>query len=288
VEQTGRESEAVPEAPPGHDLEARLPGRDLELRPRAELDRPARLEPTRYAPRFQFFYGVLLALGIVAIAAVVLIATRPAAVPGPPWSSWRPSNTSPGGAQQIADHVGPTYRLPDGAQLVSVRGGALRGPLQFKDTDALIVVKATSAATGDALVPGHSLLYTMCGEGVNCSISFGKPSVARRLLLSREAFEIALYSFRYIGKADNVVVILPPTPKETSSQAAAILLQRSDFSTLLDRPLDATLSSTAPGLNNLASFPDMKLVNAITTQRLYHFGWQVSQDLQPLLELAKV
>ena len=104
------------------------------------------------------------------------------------------------------------------------------------------------------------------------------------MLLKREALELALYSFRYIDNADNVVVILPPKPKEKVTQAPVLLLQRKNLSSMLDRPLDTTLARTPPTLANLASSPDLPTV-AATTQNVYHYGLQQAQDASVLLEL---
>ena len=54
-------------------------------------------------------------------------------------------------------------------------------------------------------------MYTLNGLGPNGSIPGGKPSTSARLLLRREALELALYSFRYLDDVDMVVVLLPPS-----------------------------------------------------------------------------
>lgn len=282
MEDKGHDEALGPLAPPAREGVA--PGRDIELRPRAELDRPAQLEPTRYAPRFQFLYGVLLALAITAIGAIVALETRPGAVPGPAWSSWRPTDSSPTGAQQIGDFVGARYRLPNGHQLVTVSGGPPK--VQKLDIGA-VVVKASAPTASDSQLSGSTLLFTLCGDEVNCAISYGKPSIARGLLLQREALELALYSFRYIGSTDNVVVILPPRPGQKISTATAVLLQRGDVASMLGRPLASTLSPRTPTLRNLGSFPDLETVHVITGPRLYHYGFQEDQTLQVQLELSK-
>jgi hypothetical protein len=276
-------------------LDAEPTGHELEIRGRGELDRPVRLEPSRYAPRFQFFFGVLLALGIVAIGLFVAVATRPAGPPPTSWSQWHPADNGPGGAQQIADHVGSNYRLPDGHQLVTVRAS---DPLKIQNIDASIVIKASNPTAADAQVQGSSLMYTMCGDQINCAIH-GKASFPRGLLLRREAVELALYTFRYLNNADNVVVILPPKPAATTSKATkpsaipaptsatVVFLQRGDVSQLLSRPLNLTLATQTPTLTNLAHFPDLENVVALTDKRLYTYGLAQAQDLSVLLELTK-
>lgn len=275
---------AVPNA--DSDVIATVPGAgDLLPAPRAgtELDRPAApSEPSPYAPRFHFLYGVLLALVIAAAGVAVVVAVRPAAPSRPPWSSWRPSTHGPAGAQQIADHVSPEYRLPDGKQLVTVRGG----PLQFQSLDASIVVKSAGASSADSLVSGSSVLYVLSGDGTNAAISYGKPSLARGLLLRREALELALYSFRYINDIENVVAILPPQPHAKQTEAIVVLLQRQDLVPALAQPLTDTLAAAPPALTALGSGPDLAMVNAVTRARLFHYGLQQTQDLKVQLELT--
>ena len=74
--------------------------------------------------RFVFVY-VLLAIALISgLTSLVVFATR-SIDPGPSWSSWKPSGGGLGAAKQIAEHIAPKYRLPDGNQLVDV---IARGP----------------------------------------------------------------------------------------------------------------------------------------------------------------
>jgi hypothetical protein len=60
----------------------------------------------------------------------------------------------------------------------------------------------------------------MCGDGSDCSIKQGKPSLERGLLLYREALELALYTFHYVGGVEQVIVTIPPPPGSLATAGA--------------------------------------------------------------------
>jgi hypothetical protein len=212
----------------------------------AAADAPAEAPP--YQSRFQLIFGVLLGVGMAAVAATVLFLavgkTTSTDEGTATWSSWRP-NASDGleAVSQIATHVGQRYTMPSGNQLVAVNGGAL-------ELGGFPVTVALQAQGKVAILNGKGVLYTLCGLGKYCSIKEGKPSVARHLVLRREALELALYTFRYIKNVDEVVVILPPAPGDKPSQA--MFFRRSDVGASLDRPLRATLPGSPPNINRLS------------------------------------
>ena len=69
--------------------------------------------------------GALLGAAISAAVVLALSGDRPNEID---WSAWRPSSGGANGAQQIADHVAPLYRLSSGDQLVGVVRGDLEQP----------------------------------------------------------------------------------------------------------------------------------------------------------------
>ncbi len=74
-----------------------------------------------------------------------------------------------------------------------------------------VAVRPSPTSSQVSLLSGNTIAYNLCGiGGKNCAIGVGKPSTNRLLLLRREALELALYTFRYIGGTQNVVAILPP------------------------------------------------------------------------------
>ncbi|MDQ6915614.1 MAG: hypothetical protein M3155_07370, partial [Actinomycetota bacterium] len=202
---------------------------------------------------------------------------------GPPWSNWKPSDGDTNkGADQIARHVAPNYRLPSGDQMVLVTGG----PLKIADLNLPVrIVLNNGAGTSDAikLVNGKTAMYVLCGLGPRCSIAKGKPSTVRLLLLRREALELALYSFRYLN-VSNVVALLPPAPGKKPTNA--MFFRKSDLEPALSRPLDTTLPSPPPTLNALPTSPEATLIARLTSRNLFGYSFQQGQDLGALLVLA--
>jgi hypothetical protein len=187
-------------------------------------------------------------------------------VTGPPkpdtgWSSWQPSPKADR-AQQIANHVAASYRLDGGGQLVSVKPG----PLALGDGTPLYLVVGAPSSTGEptfTYVSGNSVVYEMCGLGAACAIK-GKASTTRFMLVRREALELALYTFKYDGDVDSVVV-LPPTKTDDT---VALLFRREHMRTALSRPLAATLKGPAPTVKQLDK-KAIQLVSALTSRNLF-------------------
>jgi hypothetical protein len=119
------------------------------------------------------------------------------------------------------------------------------------------------------------VLYRLCGLGPKCAIA-GKPSTERHLLLRREALELALYTFHYVGDVDQVVVFMPPayssaaSTKQTISEA--LLFRPGDVEAELHRPLRSTLDRRTPSVAGVAESPDSGLVDRLTTSTLYTFS----------------
>jgi hypothetical protein len=273
------------------DAAENLPERLLTSSP------PVRGTPSREAPRavrFQFLLGALGAIAVVTIAIAVSLALAPASKPAPPWSSWKPSGeVDP--ATQIAAHVEAKYALAPGRRLVGVAGGpqAIGGQP--------VVVALRSSGSSPVPLAENGVFYQLCGDGPNCSIS-GKASRERGMLVTREALELALYTFHYISGASQVVVTFPPLPPgatagagngSKSSEASAtgglsrtststtakigtkgppshvLLFRPNDLSPQLSRPLQDTLSETAPTTKTVASAPEARLVGELTVNLLY-------------------
>jgi hypothetical protein len=122
-----------------------------------------------------------------------------------------------------------------------------------------------------ARLEGNSVLYQMCGGGTSCSIKEGKPSTERALLLSREALELALYTFRYVGGVDQVIVTIPPAPKAKTPTKHALMFRSEDVSEELGRPLSDTLSVETPRVSQMNRSIDAPLVKQLTNTRLYDY-----------------
>lgn len=241
-----------------------------------------RAEPP-HAPRFQFLLGGLIAVAIVAIGVVVSLALDPPVKGdrGPSWSPWKPSKDGGAGAAQIAAHVGPAYKLPNGKQLVAVTGG----PLEVAGLPLTIAMRESAAEGGNInLLQEDGVLFRLCGLGDKCAIESGKPSGERHLLLRRQALELALYSFRYLDGLDEVAVLMPPAPGKDPSQA--LFFRRGDVERHLERPLHATLPPPAPTVTTVTRSPNVGLVNQITTKKLFKFSLtQANQDNRAFLVL---
>jgi hypothetical protein len=264
-------------------------------------DRPA---ASRYSPRFQFLLGALLAVGAASIALLVAVLvggkddTTIVVKAGPPWSSWRPTATSgTEAANQIASHVGAQYKLPNGHQLVGVVGG----PLEVQQVPVTIAIQHPAAQGGqvDFLDDGAGVMYRMNGIGTTDSRIPGKPSTNRHLLLRREALELALYSFRYLG-VSQAVVLFPPSVRQTRSATTGKLVQekadptallfrrdQTDVQTALAHPLASTLSTKTPTVSGVTRSPDARAVEAITDDKTYTYKLQeANTDLRLFLVLA--
>ena len=115
---------------------------------------------------------------------------------------------------QIADHVGRSYRLPSGDQLVAIKVGGAQGGAS-PNVNGVAVVKKGAPQTLGLQVYGkdETAYYILCGSTKSCTINEGQPSVARGTVLRREALELALYTLEYAHPIDNVLVFFPPEPR---------------------------------------------------------------------------
>jgi hypothetical protein len=257
-----------------------------------------------HSARFQFLLGALLAVGIASIALLVAVLaggkddTTIVLKAGPPWSDWRPTATSgTAAANQIAAHVGKQYKLPNGQQLVGVVGS----PLELQQVPVTIAIQQPAAQGGavDFLEDGAGVMYRMNGIGTADSRIPGRPSTNRHMLLRREALELALYSFRYVGVSETVV-LFPPSIRRTRSATTgkvvedkaaptALLFRRgqTDVQSALAHPLASTLASETPTVSGVTRSPDAQAVEAITDDKAYTYKLQeANTDLRLFLVLA--
>lgn len=260
--------------------------------------------PSRYSARFQFLLGALLAVGVASIALLVAVLaggkddTTIVLKAGPAWSPWSPNAASgTEAANQIASHVGAQYKLPNGHQLVGVVGG----PLEVQQVPVTIAIQQPAAQGGkvDFLDDGAGVLYRMNGIGTADSRIPGRPSTNRHMLLRREALELALYSFRYLG-VSKAVVLFPPSVRATRSATTGKLVQskaaptallfrrdQSDMQSALVHPLASTLATETPSVSGVTRSPDARAVAALTNTKAYTYKLQeANADLRLFLVLA--
>lgn len=253
---------------------------------RPELAGPARSQPAKgYGKRFLLVYLVLgLVLG-VAIGGLVVVLTRPGQTPGASWSVWQPEGDNSRKAQQIATHVSGAYRLPSGQQLVGIQPA----PPRVQDVPLGAIAVRRLPGVGETETPVNVfdvegvVVYILCGLGENCAIEEGEPSAERLRLLRRESLELALYTFRYLDDVSSVVTFLPPRPGDEPS--FALLFERGDLDSQLERPLRATLPASPPvAPENLAPL-EVETIDRLTSANFFRFSFQQLQDGTAVLVL---
>jgi hypothetical protein len=247
------------------------------------------LQPSQYRNRFGFLMGalagVVLAVGIVVVVAVM--SKGPAADEGfaTNWSVWQPPKTDVStGSQEIADHVGAEYKQDNGSQLAMVKGEAMPG---------VQIAVRPNAGPIKTITPSHGVIYTLNGLGTDGALT-GKPSLARGRLLRREALELALYTFRYLPDVDSVITLLPTVPAgaqtkggpTTAPQSQAVFYRPGDLTQQLQTPLRFTM---APKSLGPASIPpaDGRKVDSLTLSNLFEWSLQRAQTGEPYLVLDR-
>jgi hypothetical protein len=245
---------------------------------------PAAAPATPHRFRFLLVYG-LLAVAIGAGIAGVIIYAGNVTHQGPAWSSWKPSGGGLGAAKQIAAHISPAYRLPDGNQLVDVipKGPAVSAggqtiPIPFIVTRGKKgkVDQITQVSNGDTFT------FSLCGLGASCAIATGKPSVQRGTLVRREILELALYTFKYVHGVKHVVAFLPPP--SGSQPTYVVYLQKDDLKDQLHTPLAKTLSSKVPLPSQITRIEQQR-IDGLTEARVYKFGLSQTQQGDAILVL---
>ncbi len=275
-----------------------------------------------HAGRFRTITALLVALGIGAIIVTVAVAVggRQTAPAGAKWSAWQPTEGGALGARDIADFIAPFYRIDNTHQLTVVTvvnlesaaaaAAAQQAAASGSTSNAVasglqVAVRPSPTSSQVSLLSGNTVAYNLCGQhSSNCAIGVGKASTNRLLLLRREALELALYTFKYIGGTQNVVAILPPghteqTPtlskKPPTAKAGkttpkpvdiAVLFVRQELSPLLKQPLSQILpEQTPPSVAQMAHAPEAGLVDQLTARGLFSEQLQQAQDGSSLIVL---
>jgi hypothetical protein len=239
--------------------------------------------------KFGLAYLALAAVLGAAVGTFVLLVERGAPPPPPAWSAWRPNSTSAvQRSNEIAVHVASRYHLPSGKRLVRVYVGNPSGnaPIRF-----LAVAKNSnpkSASDFNTFDGSSTLMYILCGDGKQCAIREGKPSVARAAVLRREALELALYTFRYVDGVDSVVTFFPPRLGQKPQNA--LFFRKDDLGDQLDQPLRETLPDRRPPIPGKANLSkvEQKTIDELTTERVFRYAVQSARDGARVLVLAPV
>jgi len=219
--------------------------------------------------RFAVAYLVLGAVVGTAIGGLIVLVQRPAPLPPPPWSSWRPAATATEErVLEIANHVAGRYKLASGDPLVAVRVGGSQGGTDFQ---GLVVLKpGEPQALDKEYAKDETVMFILCGRGKNCAIPQGEPSTARGTVLRREALELALYTLEYADPVDNVLVFFPP-PKGQTSLKSTLFFTRDDLSSHLKRPLRKTLPQAKAPLPGRIHPREKQTVDQLTGEKLYNY-----------------
>ena len=204
------------------------------------------------------------------------------------WSTWKPTQQGVQGRAEIARHVSKEYALVGGSQLVSV----LSGPPEVQQTPVRAIIARTGLA-GETFSDlqiydaSKSWTYILCGDGANCSIPQGKPSTARGRLLSREALELALYTFKYSHGVDSVVVFMPPPPGQQAK--TSLFFRKKELSDPLKHPLGTTLEQRPERLVvGGLSGADLEALRKFVDPRIYNYEFQQAPDGSALMVLSPV
>jgi hypothetical protein len=259
-------------------------------RPETRADRARRLA---YRSRFAAFYVLLAIVAGAGVGALLVLVGRGSPAPAPAWSAWEPAGSAERRSAQIGDHVGDQYRLPSGKALVAV---TYAGPPTVTGPDgstfqvrAIAVRPDTTAGRAEAddidtFSAQNTVMYTLCGLGTSCSIAEGKASTERGQLLRREALELSLYSFAYLGGIDSTLVLLPP--RADGQAATAVFVERGDVRGELGRPLDQTLTAPlTPGVGEIQA-DEQRVIDRATRSRLYEYSYLQAQDGSPVMVLT--
>jgi hypothetical protein len=270
--------------------------------------------PVPHAQKFRVALAVLcgIALGAIVIALAILghgsNRNNVASIGADHWSSWAPSTGGSDGVTEIADRIAPYYRISGSQQLdavtpIAVSQATAAGTTTGSGLTVAVNTNPTSKSQSLSLLNGKTVAYNICGLGPkNCELA-GKPSTDRMLLMRREALELALYTFKYIGTAENVLAVLPPSKPTTSSSSStssgsstsgarvtvAVLFIRKELQPWLDVPLSKTLQSYPPEVSELplwSKTTEAALVDQVTANGLFSSQVEAQQEGGSLLVLS--
>ena len=236
---------------------------------------------------FRLAYGVLALAFWLSVAGFTYLMTRPHhSKPGPRWSAWKPANDDLRGAREIAQRVASRYKLDNGRQLVAIQEHPPE--VQGLDLEAVGIRKTRRNGQVDpyiALYGGRrTLIYAFCGLGRNCAIQ-ETSSDGIDHLLRREALELALYSFKYLDRVEQVVTLLPATPGSSDTRSTAVFLRKEQFDDLLDRPLRQILPRATPPSPSQVDSGEANVVDALTARSTYPAEFEPLPDGDAILVL---
>jgi hypothetical protein len=239
-------------------------------------------------PRGKFRLAYVL-LAVAAVLAAVLFLTvrggssqKNAAGAGTideSWGNFQPAGLTQDRIQQIALHVGSTYRTKGHHQLVAVSASIPPAYQNNLPITQYVLSYQDKGQTSYQAVPisSNNVLYEMCGLGPQCAIAQGKASTDRFRLLRREALELALYTFHYTD-VGSVVTFLPPKKGQQPQYVFLFLRTRFEQQGLLAKPLNAILTESTPPPAKAIPAAEAATIDGITEPDLYRFRYTSDQQ----------
>jgi hypothetical protein len=252
------------------------------------IRRPAADQEPAYRFRFGLAYLLLAAVLGTGLGTGILLASREGKTTGPAWSSWEPSAKENGSRiQEIVRHIARRYRLDAERQLLAVIPGL--PSIQNGDTRIMIrgvAVRAPAVTRSQQdfsfVDTDNGLMYILCGGAASCAMA-GQGSNARGQLVRREALELALYTFKYVGGVDSILAFWPP--RAGSEATHALFFRKSDFDDQLDQPLRDTLApATAIQPTTMSSLEGTR-VDRLTLPHFFRAQPVQAQDGSAILVL---
>jgi hypothetical protein len=235
--------------------------------------------------KFRVAYLVLAVAVVVAGVLFLVMHDRPAQTAGTSvaaeetWGTFQPAGLTQDRIQQIALHVGSTYRTKGHHQLVAVSASIPPAYQNNLPITQYVLSFQNNGQTSYQAIPigANNVLYEMCGLGPQCSIASGKASTDRFRLLRREALELALYTFHYTD-VGSVVTFLPPKKGERPQFVFLFLRTAFEQQGLLAKPLSAILSEPTPPPAAAIPAAEAATIDGITEPDLYRFRYTSDQQ----------
>jgi hypothetical protein len=233
----------------------------------------------QHAGKFVAIYAALIIAAGAAVGIGVHVATEKTPKPPGPWSAFHPTGTDVKAVSEIADYVQGQYEQANGKALTDVRGGPLiMGSQQLK-----LAVRTDAVSTSVSAVDGISVEYNMCGNAATCSVPKGVSPQRAGVLTRREAYQLAMLTFKYVPSVSNVVVLMPPLIAKT--KARAIFIRRDMVQRAIAAPA-LTLPGTATKINLVSQREAQDIAK---TTDPYVYSWILAQvDSTPTLVINPI
>ncbi len=232
--------------------------------------------------QFRIAYGVLALAFWISVAGFIVLLTRQHHEAQTVWSNWKPTEQGLIGAHQIALRLGPSYRAPNGTQLVAVQEHAPY--VQGIHLEAVGVRRLNQNGQIDPYIglfgTSRTLIYAFCGLQTNCSLE-ATTTAAEERVLRREALELSLYAFKYLKNVDQVVSLVQ-TVKDGGT--SAVFLRKSDLQPELDHPLRNTLPLRTPPSSG-ADKREAAVIDALTLPNTFPAHYESLPDGDAILVL---